>query len=248
MRNLVRFAYESIESPEKRHDFIRVFAEVVDAPAALIKVEDPQLRWTSVLMTYGIDQGTIDSYTHHYVALNPWALRGVSTPGEVRTSDELLSERELRETEFYHGWMRPRGWMHTAAVSLTTIERGRAILVAYRPPNHLFTEKELAILNGLAPHLATAAQIGKTLMDLKNTINRFRSGALQMDVLAGLGLTVREARIALARFNGQSVKEIAHKAGLAPDTVKGHLKGIHKKLDVPNRDGLKRFLLERFRQ
>jgi len=144
-----------------------------------------------------MDQGTIDSYCSHYVGLNPWALYGVSTPGEVRTSDELLSEAELRKTEFYHGWMRPRGWLHTAAVSLDTTKTERAILFAMRPPNHPFTESEITLYKDLAPHLSIAARIEKRLRELKNPLNR--PGAREMDILAGQGLRPSESHIALAR-------------------------------------------------
>ena len=58
---LVRFAYEVAVKLQKRSDFVAAFAEVIDAKAAA--VEDRQLRWAWPLITHGMDQGTIDSYS-----------------------------------------------------------------------------------------------------------------------------------------------------------------------------------------
>jgi DNA-binding CsgD family transcriptional regulator len=247
-KNLSLFAYQAIQSPQKQYDFLASLSEIMEAKAALIKVEDHDLRWAFFRLTHGMDRETIDSYCSYYVGLNPWALRGVKTPGEVRTSDQLVSERELRDTEFYHGWMKPRGWMHTAAVGLTTVECGRVILVAFRPPNHPFTEKELAILNDNAPHLAEAAQIGKSLWEHKNTINRLRNGAVQIDPLKRSKLSPTESRIALAIAQGQTTKEIAFKAGIAESTVRSHVKSIYKKLDISRQADLVRLLLDPTKQ
>jgi DNA-binding CsgD family transcriptional regulator len=241
-KNLSLFAYQAIQNPQKQYDFLAILSEIMEAKAAVIKVEDRDLRWAFFRLTHGMDRETIDSYCSYYVGLNPWALRGVKTPGDVCTSDQLVSERELRDTEFYHGWMKPRGWMHTAAVGLATVERGRVILVAYRPPNHPFSEKEMAILNDHAPHLAGAANIGMSLWDHKNTINRLRSGAAQIDPRKRFNLSPTESRIAIAIAQGQTTKEIAFKARIAEGTVRHHVKKIYKKLDINRQGDLVRLL------
>ena len=243
MRSLVRFAYEAIESPEKRKDFVKIFAEAVDAPAAAIIVEDLQLRWATMPFTYGIDQGTIDSYIHHYVRLNPMALRGSSAAGEVRTRDELISDREFEETEFYHGWYRPRGWSRMSSIIVQKTEDYRAYLWVPRPSNHRFTKSEIAVHKSFAPHLATAAQIGKTLADHKSTIERLRSGALERGKLVGLKLTDAELRAATGIFiNGQTPKEYAFTAGLKVSTVRWYVQQIYNKTDYHSGPDLIRFL------
>ena len=60
---LVRSAYEVAVKLQKRSDFVAAFAEVIDAKAAAVAVEDRQLRWARLLITHGMDQGTIDSYS-----------------------------------------------------------------------------------------------------------------------------------------------------------------------------------------
>ena len=135
----------TIDNPQKRNNFLATFAEIIGANAAAIAVEDHQLRWASLRVTHGMDRATIDSYCQYYVGLNPWARRKPSTTGKVRRSLELLSEAEFRETEFYHGWFKPHGWGLATSIVLDTTETERTYIFAVRPPNHPFTERELAI-------------------------------------------------------------------------------------------------------
>jgi DNA-binding NarL/FixJ family response regulator len=166
----------------------------------------------------------------------------------VRISDELLSEKELRETEFYRGWMRDRGWLHASSIVVQVTEAYRAYIFAMRPPGHPFTVRERLILNDLAPDLAVAAQIGKDLADQRDTINRLRSSAREFDILRAQGLKHDDCLIALALFQGQHIKEIAAKSNRSHDSVKWHVKAIYKTLGVRNRAEFMHRLNDLFRQ
>jgi DNA-binding CsgD family transcriptional regulator len=247
-KDLSLLAYQTIENPQKRHDFLAPFAEIMGATAAAVKVEDRQLRWSRLPLTHGMDREAIDSYQGYYGGLNPLAPRGVSAAGEVRTSDEVLSDAEFHETEFYQGWFKPRGWGYAAAVSLAATETERVTLFAMRSPNHPFTEKERDILKDLAPHLALATQITKRQTALQNTINRLRSGAVKLDMLTRFKLTSTEARIALALVDGKTPKEYAYNARIKESTVRTHVKTIYKKCGVNRQADLVRLLLDPSRQ
>jgi Bacterial regulatory proteins, luxR family len=243
---LVRFAYEVARNPKRRSEFLATFAEIIDASSAAIAVEDHHLRKAILPDAHGLDPSSIDSYCSFYVGLNPWAGRRPSTVGEVRTSDELLSEKELRETEFYHGWMKPHGCLHATSIIVQTTATYRAYVFAMRP--HPFTEKELAILENVAPDFAEAAQIGKDIADLRDTIDRLRKDAREFDILRGRGLKPSDCHIALALFQGQSVKEIAHKSNRGHEAVRWHVKAIYRTLGVHDRAEFMRLLHDLFRQ
>ena len=245
---LIRFAYEVAVNPEKRSNFVATFAEIVGASAAAVAVEDRQLRGATLLITHGMDRRTIDSYCQYYVGLNPWAGRRPPTVGEVRMSDELLNEAEFRETEFYLGWFQPRGWLHASSIIFHATETERAYLFAVRPPNHPFTRGEITLHKDLAPHLAKASQIAIGRTALKKPASPYHSMEREVDILKSLGLKTNEAHIALARANDQSVKEIAHQIGRSHETVRSHLKKIHKTLGTPRQADLKRLLADHLRQ
>lgn len=244
LNNLLPLLHEAIQNPQARNDFLAAFAELIDVPAAAIALEDRQLKWARLYLTHGMDRSTIDSYRHYYVGLNPFATGRAPILGEVRIGDELLSETEFLDTEFYHGWYKPRGWRHAAAINFETTETSRTYLFSMRPPNHPFTNEEVAILKELAPHLHKAAAAARR--DIARwEIDQHRVASYAMDAFIGLKLTVREARIALVIVEGQSPKEIAYSMDLKLGTVQWHIKNIYKKLGVNRRSDLVRLLLER---
>jgi DNA-binding CsgD family transcriptional regulator len=102
----------------------------------------------------------------------------------------------------------------------------------------------MAIVKDLAPHLALATQIQKTLMARQNTINRLRTGPGQSDAAQRFNLSPREFTIASSIAQGQILKEIAFKAGLTLGTVRWYVKNIHKKLGVNRQADLVRVLLD----
>jgi DNA-binding CsgD family transcriptional regulator len=246
--DLSLFVYETIGNPRKRHDFLATFAEIIGVNATAIVVEDRQCRWATFYSTYGMDRATINSYSRYYVGVNPYASRRSRSPGVVSRGSEVLSDAEFLDSEYYHGWYKPRGWRHPFTITLDATETTTVYLLAVRPPSHPFIEKEMAILNGLAPHLAQATRIQKRLMAMQDTINRLREGAVQSDVLARFQLSPTESRIAAALTQAQSVKEIAHKADLKADTVRWHVKNIYKKLGVHSRPDFMRLFQELSRQ
>ena len=63
------------------------------------------------------------------------------------------------------------------------------------------------------------------------------------EALTRLGLTPREADVALALVRGLAVKEIASELFLSPHTVTDYMKNIFYKLDVSSRSELAALLL-----
>ena len=244
---LVSFVYETIENPQKRRDFVATFAEVINAPAVGILVQDRQNRWARFCDTHGMDHEACRSYTQYYVGREMYSSRVKCDVGETRSTEGLLTVREVMDTELYHGWLKPRGWFWASGVVVHATDTEFTSLFAIRPLNRPFTEGEMALYNNLSPHLARAAQIEKRLAELKDTISSLRASTLEIDALASLNLSLSESRIALALFKGQTPKEYAHSAHVTADTVRWHTKRIYKKLGVHSKTDFKQLLLERFK-
>jgi DNA-binding CsgD family transcriptional regulator len=83
---------------------------------------------------------------------------------------------------------------------------------------------------------------------LRNSINRLHTGAVEIAILAGLGLSPAESHITLARFNRQTPKECAYSAGLTDNTVRWHVRNIYRKLGVHRQGDLIRLLGDLFRR
>jgi DNA-binding CsgD family transcriptional regulator len=246
---LVRLIYESIDEPKKRKEFLAAFAEVTDSVAAGIVLQDRRNRWAIFCATYGIDQGARDGYTNHYVGLELVSQRQLCSLalGETQKVDQVMDIREFRETEIYHGWMKPHGWLHGCWVVIHSTESEFASLFATRGPERPFEPEELAMCNALAPHLAIATRIERRIAELKDTIDRYRHGSPEIETLATLNLSPAETRTALALFKGQTAAEYARLSGLSMSTVKWYAQKVYQKAGVRRQTDLIRLLIERFR-
>jgi DNA-binding CsgD family transcriptional regulator len=244
---LVRLIYESIENPLRRRDFLAAFAEVIDASAVGFLVQDRQLRWAIFSADHGMDCEARESYVNHFVAFNPWSRRRPLAAGEARNTTDLLSDAELRDTEFYRGWLAPYGWFYGSSIILHATETEYATLVAFRPPGRPFRPEELAVYHDLAPHLATAFRLEKRFAELKDTIDRYRHGSPEIETLATLNLSLGETRLALALFKGQTAEEYAQLSGLSISTVRWYARKVYQKAGVRRQTDLIRLLIERFR-
>jgi DNA-binding CsgD family transcriptional regulator len=243
---LVRLIYESIDEPKKRKEFLAAFAEVLEASAVALILQDRQLRWAIFCASHGVEQATRDAYENHWVGLNPWALRSPEVTGQTRIDGEILTQAELRETELYAGWLRPNAWEYTSALVIHATPAEYAMLCAYRHTRP-FTEQERAVYQALAPHLAIATRIKRRLAELKDTIDRYRHGSPEIETLATLNLSPAETRVALALFKGQTAAEYARLSGLSSSTVKWYAQKIYQKAGVRGQTDLIRLLIERFR-
>jgi DNA-binding CsgD family transcriptional regulator len=68
-----------------------------------------------------------------YAARNPWFLSSADyRAGRVLTGDELISRHELRRTDFYRGFLQPRGLLHLLCGVVEQGARGVHLLAAYR--------------------------------------------------------------------------------------------------------------------
>jgi DNA-binding CsgD family transcriptional regulator len=68
-----------------------------------------------------------------YAARNPWFLSSADyRAGRVLTGDELISRHELRRTDFYRGFLQPRGLLHLLCGVVDKAARGVHLMAAYR--------------------------------------------------------------------------------------------------------------------
>lgn len=95
-----------------------------------------------------------------FSARNPWFLSSADyVPGRVMTGDELISNHELRRTDFYRGFLQPRGLLHLLCGVVAQRARGAHCLCAYRAEGQaLFSAREKAELAALLEHLTLALE------------------------------------------------------------------------------------------
>jgi len=90
-----------------------------------------------------------------YSARNPWFLSSEDyAPGRVMTGDELISHNDLRRTDFYRGFLQPRGLLHRLCGVVAKHGCGAHLLSAYRAEDQgAFEAREKAELAVLLDHV-----------------------------------------------------------------------------------------------
>jgi len=90
-----------------------------------------------------------------YSARNPWFMSSQDyAPGRVMTGDELIGHDDLRRTDFYRGFLRPRGLLHRLCGVVAQHEHRVHLVSAYRTEDQpAFGAREKAELHVLLDHI-----------------------------------------------------------------------------------------------
>lgn len=95
-----------------------------------------------------------------YSARNPWFLSSDNyAPGRVMTGNEIISHDDLRRTDFYRGFLQPRGLLHRLCGVVARNGQGAHLLSAYRAADQgAFDAREKAELEVLLDHVTLSLQ------------------------------------------------------------------------------------------
>lgn len=106
------------------------------------------------------DDGDFGNAMAAFSARNPWFLSSDDyVPGRVMTGDELISPSDLRRTDFYRGFLRPRGLLHRLCGVVAQRGSGTHLLSAYRAEDQsAFGAREQAELEVLLDHITLSLQ------------------------------------------------------------------------------------------
>jgi len=90
-----------------------------------------------------------------YAARNPWFLSSDDyVAGRVMIGDELIAAHDLRRTDFYRGFLKPRGLLHRLCGVVAKDESGAHLIAAYRAEDQgAFEGREKAELAMLLDHV-----------------------------------------------------------------------------------------------
>ena len=95
-----------------------------------------------------------------FSARNPWFLSSEDyVRGRVMTGDELISHSDLRRTDFYRGFLQPRGLLHRLCGVVAQCATGAHLVSAYRAEDQdAFDAREKAELTILLDHITLSLE------------------------------------------------------------------------------------------
>lgn len=154
---------------------------------------------------------------HYWTSACSYPDRTGDTAAVFRVSD-LQSDRELTNSAMFTDLLKPLGSRHEMFVCLSDGTPGQTLrLLFYRGPGSDFTERHLAILTLLQPHL-------------QHAYDRARRHRRGVDPL-----TPREREVMRLVTEGCTNSQVARRLDISPATVGKHLENVYSRLGVTSR-------------
>jgi DNA-binding CsgD family transcriptional regulator len=190
-----------------------------------------------------VEAGDNAVYTPHLMgaASRNWREHPVMTSdvmgggeGARRVSD-FVAPREWRRRELFNDFYRPLGMRHELSAQLAWDPSGSSCCVALHRSGRDFGERELALLEMLAPYLRAA----------RSRVAKVGAEVDAADALAArLPITPREAEVLACLVAGRTNDGIAADLGISRNTVARHVEHVYAKLGVHTRVAAARAALD----
>lgn len=165
LQELIGTVYDAAEQPALWNDVMARLVRETGASNGIFYDHNTVTRQASILGAEGFDPHYLRRYEQYYAALDPWHRRGQTRPvGEIKQTAALLSDAELRRTEFYQDHLRPQGLFYAMGAP---VERSRTRMAVFgiqgSYENGVFTSQAEALVCNLVPHLRRAYRMQETL-------------------------------------------------------------------------------------
>jgi DNA-binding CsgD family transcriptional regulator len=213
----------------------RVFLEslrtAVDGSAASLLCEDLQSQHCTFAATTFTDPEPMRLYDEHWGSADPWAHSpnsGRLSERSVIVGDELIAHRDMRRTAYYEDFARRYdivralvGVLERNALALSVVSISRS---ERRGP---FSEREVALVEPLVPHIARALQLHRQLLiatgaadHLASAIDELSRATLLLDSRGRVIFMNRAAEQLIDARDGLCVDNGELRAARAADTTR----------------------------
>lgn len=210
--NIVSLIYDAALNPDSWVLFLRKFAEVLKGVGPNLFVQDLESNFGQIYESDS-DPGYQQLYAEHFSKLNEWLIRGkyLMQPGKFRVGQMVISEQELRRTEYYNEWLRPQNFLHGCGATILQTGSLTSIFSMFRPHGSSpFEKEEIAFAETLIPHLQRAIKLHHHFADLDRTIAGSWNVLEQMNV----GVIVVKLKGKIVFINSSAEKIINQKDGI----------------------------------
>lgn len=162
--DLVQPLYSTVFAEDGWSLFLKRLQAVMECDVAIAVVLDRQGRPSEFMIEGGFSDAMAREYEHHFAAIDPWANNFIASQqpmGKVVLSQELLSDREFEQTEYYNDFWRPNDDLfHTCGTLIEVDEHTLAnVGLPRRRSRGGYDPADIALLDVLSPHIRAALQL-----------------------------------------------------------------------------------------
>jgi len=211
---LVDLIYAAALEPARWQDFAAALSRAYGGAPTGFALQVPGFPFSGVLYVVGFEERYFDRFMTHVLRGLPWeAARVRNFVGRFGLASEVVSARQLAESDFYRECMEPQGLAHGPMGHTIAVEAGRPVagLVVFPPAGQrAFDAEDLAYADPLVPHLARAYRIHAERRQeraLAEAIDRFPTGLLLLDARGHVVRMNRGAEQILEQDDGLSLHD-----------------------------------------
>lgn len=221
-------------------EFVERLADLV--PCIDLAYQDLDVIERRTQSVVGID-GDDDAVDEDYWTFGPcpisWYRATTGDLAAVRMTD-VIERRRYHETPIYREYFAPHGIEHIVDLGLSAARGRHRSFVFFREAGEPdFSDRELAVLEALRPHLSHLEAEAALRRRLGET-SLARNADAEPDPYRGL--TTREREIVGLVAQGKTNAQIAAQLWVAPSTIKKHLEHVYEKLGVGRRTAVATYL------
>lgn len=202
MPELIGRIYDAATEPALWHDVMQRLVRATGARTGIFYDHHNPTRTSRILGMEGFEPEAMQRYEQYYGALDPWHKAGLSWPvGSVAQTPSLISDSELRRTEFYQDHLRPQKLFYAMG---GPVERTRSHMAVFGIQggyeSGYFAPEQQAFVTALSPHLLRAYRMQESIAAVRRDGMEFETvlHLLQQPVL----VVDREARLFFANAAG----------------------------------------------
>lgn len=209
---LALFACEAGADPSLWPDFLKAYAEALNADVTALQVHHFKEHRSDILATHGMASRFRASYHEYYSKLNVWREHGQSSyvQGRVMLDEETYPKNLLKASEFYNDYLLPIGVGRSMAGVIKREENSALVLTTLRHERRKSWEtSDKKVINFLLPHLMRANIIQQKLWIFQAgeiVLNSIPLGVVLLNAEGKVAYTNRAAEAILQANDGLSLK------------------------------------------
>jgi DNA-binding CsgD family transcriptional regulator len=240
-QRLIEHLTHGFDHVEIRHQAGRDILDLLGADYFASYIWDPDNHLFDDRVAINMDDANLKNYERYYQYRDPITFK-LQKRRTATAVNQIMPQRELLRTEFYNDFLRRDGLYY--GVNLYAYDGTTNIgdmRIWRRQGRDNFDQADLTLLDAIRPVFTNALRNIRDYRALQRKLDRAHHAPrlpTAADLIGDLGLTQREARIALGVLEGQGDAAIAVELGIAVSTVRTHLKNSYLKLGVHSRTAL----------
>ena len=161
--DLIELCYAAVNEVEEYQVLIEMLSQKIGADAGDIVLENAAEGSCRTLGSLGFDPAFLESYDTEYLGNNTWFGELEKLAPNRSHTDEVFSEK-LRKSAYFNEWVRPQGLDHSIGAVLES-QNGYNGWIGFSrcTGGSRFSDKEVALLDKVVPHLKRSVALLKRL-------------------------------------------------------------------------------------